>query len=1296
MDGSIFAIAREPDEKPCMMTRVPAQSASWTDVRKLNSSLWRCLAAFVLAAVHHMHDAANDRRVKTQAEHFFFRWYLYNYHKKDTIIMLYFAAEAGSFTVMVTTLLNRYQMEAELGKGGMGTVYRAHDTLLDRDVAIKVLTDPGLGSTGRARLLKEARAVARLNHPNIIAIYDVAETGAGKAAGQSGTEDIAWSAEGMPFIVMELAQGESLDRRSPGTLAEILAIARQICAALDHAHNHGIIHRDLKPENVVITPDGTAKLMDFGLARHTASDDEEPLLTGTVFYLAPEQARGQVVDARADLYALGVLLYEAVTGRLPFTGDDPLNVIAQHLSAQPVPPRELRPDLPPALEAIILRLLAKNPDDRFATAHEVKVALAAIPTDGRPYPAPPHNLTAEVTSFIGREKEIAEVRRLLAGTRLLTLTGSGGTGKTRLALRAAVEVQDDFPDGVWLVDMAPLSDPDLVAQNVAGVLGVRDEPGTPLPRRIADALHYKNLLLIFDNCEHLIQSVAHLAEVLLHASPDIKLLVTSREVLGISGETAYRVPSLSLPPDGSQAPRSAHIAAQYEAVRLFVDRAANVRPDFVLTDANTEAVVRICWQLDGVPLALELAAARVRALGVEQIAARLDDRFRLLTGGSRTALPRQQTLRALIDWSWDLLSVEEKLLCRRLSVFVGGWTLEAAEFVCDGMDARDPAQPSLTSLLDVLDLLTRLVDKSLVVIEEHGDALLSPGATRYRMLETIRQYAREKLLEAGEAEVKGVRGRHLAFFLGLAESAEPGLRGADQLDWLARLEVEHDNLRAALQWAGAAASPVETALRLAGALARFWYLHGYWSEGRAWLQQALAEPLPDTAPPGLRRARARALAGLGWLMDENGEDLPLYEESLVLYRGLDDRGGMAFALRGLGAGLVNRGEHEPARIRLNEALDLFRTLGDRWGIAISQYNLGWLIVYQDDVAGAAATWEDSLAAFQQTGDRWGIAVTLGARSYIARQRGDYARAVALSEESLGYFREIGDKAGIATSLTRLGNIAFRRGDYRQAMSLIEEGIPLQRELGEQAGLSNDFALLGQIAAYQGEYDRATAWLEQSLVMAREAGDLFTAAYEMGYLAQTHYYAGHLDRAAELWQESLNQQSENNDRLGMGYALNGLGVVAWRRGDLAAAQMQLEESLPLYQEAGDKRFIAFAYNDLGQLAHARGEDADARRLCRKALNIFRELGDRQGQAESLAALAAASGPTPEAARLFGAADALRVTLGVPVPLVERADYERAIAAARQTLGADAFDAAWLAGQALPHDQIMGEALSMLSE
>jgi len=1194
---------------------------------------------------------------------------------------------------MVTTLLNRYHLEAELGKGGMGTVYRAHDTLLDRDVAIKVLTDPSLRSTGRTRLIREARAVARLNHPNIISIYDVAEAGAGKAGGESAGGDNPLSAGGMPFIVMELAQGETLDRRRPGSLAETLAIARQICAALDHAHEHGILHRDLKPENVVIAPDGTAKLMDFGLARHLSSNDVEPELIGTVLYLAPEQVRGQVIDARADLYALGVLLYEALTGRPPYMGNDPVDVIAQHLSAQPTPPRELRPDMPPALEAIILRLLAKDPDERFASAREVKAALAVIPIDGRPLTAPPHNLPAEVTSFIGREKEIAEVRRLLAGTRLFTLTGSGGTGKSRLALRLAVETQGDFPDGVWLVDMAPLSDSSLVPQSVAGTLGVRDEPGAPLTRRIADALHHKNLLLILDNCEHLIEAVADMAEVLLHACPDVNLMVTSREALGISGETAYRVPSLSLPPDGAQAPRQAQVAAKYEAVRLFVDRATTVRPDFVLTDANTQAVVQICRRLDGLPLALELAAARVRALDVEQIAARLDDRFRLLTGGSRTALPRQQTLRALIDWSWDLLSAEEKLLFRRLSVFVGGSTLAAAEFVCGSIDAWDPSSLSQTPTLDVLELLTRLVDKSLVVVEEHG------GATRYRMLETIRQYAREKLLEAGEAEVKGVRGRQLQFFLELAESAEPALRDADQLTWLARLDVEHDNLRAGLKWAGAAASPVrsiETVLRLAGALARFWYLHGYWSEGRAWLRQALAELLPEMAPDGLRRARARALAGLGWLMDENGDDIPLYEESLTLYRGLGDRWGMAFALRGLGAGLLNRGEPEQSLVHLNEALDLYRALSDPWGIAIAQYNLGWLMVYQDNVAGATETWGESLAAFRQTGDRWGIAVALGALSYLARRRGDYPRAVALSEESLGYFREVGDKAGIATSLSRLGNVAFRRGDYRQAISLIEEGIPLKRELGEQAGLSNDFALLGLIAAYQGDYDRATAWLEQSLALAREVGDNSMVAYDLAYLAHTHYYAGDLDQAADLWQKSLDEQRKNNDRQGIGYALNGLGLVALRREDLEAAQTRLEESLRLYKEVGDKRYIAMAFKDLGQLAHARGEKADAMALNRKALRMFRELGDRQGQAESLEALASALGPTPDAARLFGAAEALRATLGAPLPMVERPGYKRDYAAVRQALGADAFDAAWRGGQALPLDQMVIAALSMPSE
>ena len=1196
------------------------------------------------------------------------------------------------------TLLNRYRLVDELGRGGMGTVYRAHDALLDRQVAIKVLTETRLGAEGRARLLHEARAVARLNHPNIIAIYDVADTGvipepppAAAAAPRPGPSQL--------FIIMELAQGQTLDQHGPQPLAQTLDIAVQVCAALDHAHTHGIIHGDLKPENIAIAPDGTAKLMDFGLARYLAQDQAETRLMGTVLYLAPEQARGQAVDARADLYALGVVLYEALTGRLPFSGDDPLAVIAQHLNARPTPPRELRPELPPALEAVILRLLAKEPDDRFATASAVKAALAAIPLEGAALSARRHNLPAEVTSFVGRENEILTVRSLLGGTRLLTLTGSGGTGKTRLALRAALEVLGEFRDGIWLVDMAPLADAALVPQSVAGVVGVREEPGTPLTRRIADVLHHKRLLLVLDNCEHLIGAVAELSEALLRACPDLKLLVTSREPLGIAGETAYRVPSLSLPPD------EAHTAdTRSEAVRLFVDRATTARSDFALTEANTAAVVQIARQLDGVPLALELAAARVRALSVEQIAARLDDRFQLLTGGSRTALPRQQTLRALIDWSWDLLSADEKQLLRRLSVFAGGWTLEAAEAIAkdegalrgmtDEIDLAALLHPSSFRLhpFDVLNLLTRLVDKSLVVADDHD------GASRYRLLETIRQYAREQLLQAGAAEAKAVRGRHVAFFLALVEQAAPALRGGEQVVWLARLEAEHDNLRAALQWTRQPAGmsvPLggpEVSLRLAGGLARFWYLHGYWSEGRGWLRPALASPGPEPAPASLRRARAEALAGLAWLMDENGEDIPLYQASLALARELDDRVGMATALRGWGATLVNQGEHAQARSHLQAALELADAAGYLWGVALAKYNLGWLEFYRDDAAGASAVWEESLAAFRQTGDRWGAAVSLGALSYVARLRGDYARAVALTEESLARFREVGDKAGIATSLARLGHVAFRRGDYRQAMAQLEEGMALQRELGEQNGLASASVQLGLIATYQGNYERARAWFEESLELAHETGDTFGVAYNTGYLGLVHYCAGELDQSQALWQAGLEQQRANNERLGQGLALNGLGRVAWRRGEWAAAQAQLEESQRLYAEVGDKRYIAMADSDLGQLAHARGDEIRAQVLCRRALSAFRELGDRQGLVETLEGLAAAYGPVEAAARWFGAAQALRTTLGAQRPVVEQRDYDRGLASARETLGAERFEAAWQAGQALPLQQALDEALN----
>jgi predicted ATPase len=1171
--------------------------------------------------------------------------------------------------VIGTTLQNRYRLDAELGHGGMGVVYRAHDTLLNRTVAVKVLSDGSVESGAHARLLREARAAAQLNHPNIVSVYDAGET------------------ERAPFIVMELVEGQSLYERPPRTLAETLAIARQICAALEHAHAHGIIHRDLKPENVILTPDGSAKLMDFGLARSNVATrlTSEGAIIGTVFYLAPEQAQGHEVDGRADLYALGVMLYEMTTGSLPFDGD-PVTVLSRHIQTPPAPPRTLRPDLPPVLEGVILKLLAKNPADRFPSAREVAAALADV-ADGRataitPAPAHRHNLPIHLTSFIGREKEMAEVKRLLSASRLLTLTGSGGTGKTRLALHIAADLLETFPGGVWLVELASLSDPALVAQTVASTLGVREESGRPVVATLTDYLRDKHLLLILDNCEHLIDACAQLADTLLRACPDLRLLASSRESLGIAGETAFRIPSLSLPPL-RRAPAAAQALDQYEAIRLFGDRAQAVKPDFQMTDANAPAITQICRRLDGVPLAIELAAARVRAMTVEQIAARLDDRFRLLTGGSRTALPRQQTLRALIDWSWDLLSDPERVLLRRLSVFWDGWTLEAAEVVCGDTGGADAILPNA-----VLDLLTRLVDKSLAVAEEED------GETRYHLLETIRQYAREKLLEAGLAETERVRDRHLNFFSRLANEAEPELRRADQLAWLARLETEHDNLRAALKWA-LSNWGIERSLRLAADLSRFWYLRGYWKEGRDWLEQVLSQtPREDafTEPTArLKSARARALYGAAWLMDETGPDIPLYEQSLSLCRELGDKWGTAFSLRGLGATTSYRANPEQGESLLEESLALFRELGDPWGIALVLFNLAWVASNRDENQRAQAMWDESLSLFRQSGDRWGIAVVLGGLGYVARLQGHYQKAVALSEESLALFRELGDKAGVAISLSRLGNVALRRGDYPQAVTLLEEGLVLQRDRGDRAGAVFTLSLLGLVACYQGDYLRATSLLEEGLAISREIEDEANAAYVLTYLGQVAYYTGDLARAGALWRECATMHRDYEERTGLGMALDGLGLIAIREGDLNLAASLLDESLELHRAVGDKRFIAIALDSQGRLARAQGDAARAASLFKESLIMRKKMGDKQGLAEALEGLASVAGRPEKAAQLFGATQALREAIGAPMPPVEHPDHDRAVAAARAQLGEAVFTAAWAEVQAMTVEKAIAQAL-----
>ena len=667
----------------------------------------------------------------------------------------------------------------------------------------------------------------------------------------------------------------------------------------------------------------------------------------------------------------------------------------------------------------------------------------------------PNNLPIQLTSFIGREKEIAAVKELMVDTRLLTLTGSGGCGKTRLALQAAANLVEEYTDGVWAVELAALSDPALVTQEVASALGVREVPGSPLIDTLSKYLHAKQLLLLLDNCEHLMEACAALVDRLLHTCPNLKILTASREALGISGESTYRVPSLLLPDPGS--PTLGEDLMTYEAARLFVDRALAAASTFTVTNENAPAVTQICHRLDGIPLAIELAAARVKVLSVEQITKRLDDRFRLLTGGSRTALPRQQTLRAMIDWSYNQLSEKERVLFNRTSVFMGGWTLEAVEAICADEGIEE---------YEVLDTLTGLVDKSLLVSEERK------GEHRYSLLETVRQYGRDKLLESGEAE--DLRGRHLDWFLGLAERAEPELEGPDQVMWLDRIEIEHDNLRAALGWS-LGSGEAEAGLRLAGALGLFWVMHGYYNEGYHWLEESLSESSRVAASERTMSARAKALWGAGFLLyckSDYERAVALCEESLALYQELEDKGGAGNSLIGLGVISGRQGDYVRGRELLEESLSSFREVGDKRGIANALVLLGHQVSEQGDHKGALAPCEEGLALQRELGNKSGIMRSLYRLGHVVWKQGDHKRAKELGEEGLALSRELGDKRFMAQLLHLLGLVALGQEDHNLATELLKESLVLYRELGVKHFIAHSLEGFAGVAVVQGEPERS--------------------------------------------------------------------------------------------------------------------------------------------------------------------------------------------------------------------------------
>lgn len=668
---------------------------------------------------------------------------------------------------------------------------------------------------------------------------------------------------------------------------------------------------------------------------------------------------------------------------------------------------------------------------------------------------PPTNLPLQRTSFIGRDREIGEVARLLTVTRLLTLTGAGGCGKTRLALRVAREVAADFADGTWLVDLSAVTDPAQVVREAAVAVGARDLPGRNLSDSVVDYLRSRSMLILLDNCEHVITAAADLADQVTRACGQVRILATSREPLSSAGEITWRVPSLSVPPR-SRSPGIEHLQ-RFEAVRLFLERARAARPELVVGDHEAPALAEICRQLDGIPLAIELAAARVRVFTIDQIATRLDDRFRLLTAGPRTSMPRQQTLRATVDWSFALLSEPERALLRRLSVFAGGWSFEAAEAVTAGDGIRAFA---------VLDLVSALVDKSLVVAEHKQGA-----AVRYRLLETIRQYARQRLDEAGESEV--TRTQHLAYFLGLAEEAEPKLRGPHARVAMDRLEEEHDNLRLAIEWA--LQTDLDAALRLTAALGWFWWLRDYHGEARRWLARALGACTHRTP------TRVRALQSLGWIAHHQRQS-------------------------------------DEARAVLAESLSIAHELNDEWATAWALHVLGRVAYFENDPATARDLGARSLAVAENLGDPWLIAWALhllGLAAYLDR---DDAAARAHYTRSLAIRRELGYEEGIGVLLSLLGLVAVREGNLGEAHGLYRESLAVMRPLAGPWNLAMLLAAFARMAAAFGQLQRAARLggaatqfsedhetaliplfeplLAQGLAMARQA--LGTASFEQAF------------------------------------------------------------------------------------------------------------------------------------------------------------------------------------------------------
>jgi serine/threonine-protein kinase PknK len=982
--------------------------------------------------------------------------------------------------IAVGRRIGHFEILSRLGAGGMGVVYRARDLKLDRDVALKFLPSAaGEDREATVRFLNEARAASALDHPHIATVYEVGET-----------------PEGKPFIAMAYSPGMSLKERIARkdlSLDDIVGIGLAVARGLQRAHEAGIVHRDIKPSNLFITDRGETKILDFGIAKRAGVDlTQSGIALGTLAYMSPEQIQHDSVDGHCDLWSLGVVLYEAISGSRPFPSDNHATLLYQVLSETPQPLAQA----PEGLARIVRKCLERKLEDRYASAAALVQDLEAVRA-GRPVASGEGKrkiaLPTPLTSFVGRRGEIDAILEMLGRSRLVTVTGPPGIGKTRLVTEVAREIAEGEKQEVYFVPLASVTEPERTLGALLEALGEKEHPGMTLMESVKNRLQERPALLVLDNFEQLVEAAPSIAEV-LSSCPRIRILVTSRVPLRVGGEHEFSVPPLRVP--DPKMITGSELLEDYAATRLFLERVRAVDPRFQVTEANAPTIAEICTRLDGLPLAIELAAARIKIFSPQALLSRLDRSLDVLTGGGRDLPARQRTLRQAIAWSYDLLEEDEKKFFRKLGIFRGGWTIEAAEKIC-GKDATDR--------------LSALVDKSLV---HRTDG--SSGEPRFFLLELLREFASEKLAESGE--FAAVRRAHLATFIDLAERAAPNLTGPDASAWSAVLKDDHDNLREAL----AQVDPDlegEQALRLGAALWRFWIMQGHLRDGHARLESVLA--LPGARKPS--EARAQVLHGLGTIV---------------------------FTYRGCGE----------ARSVLEEGLGICRTIQYRKGLALTLNSLGWVRFNIGDYEGARATCIEGLALNRDLGEARGTAVALNNLGWLTNHTGEFKDSVAYHEEGLLYRRKVRDPRGIGFALINTAWSLIYWGRFDRARKNLDEAEELVRSLDDAQIPAWAVEMRGYLHLAEGKFDDAVRLLRESLPAWRKIGNAYGAAINLGSLGEAEIEAGRLDDARRVLEEAMKTFEETRNPWGTSWMDLALGRLAEREGEGNKALRRYRQAL----------------------------------------------------------------------------------------------------------------------------------------